>query len=282
MNYNTESSYLKTRKLNSKVIRISVITAVKNGERFIRQTIESVLSQKGEFEVEYIIRDGCSTDKTLDIIKEYGDAITVISKKDGSPQEAINSGMNMATGEIGCWLNSDDIFLPGALQKVVEIFRKHPDIGWCYGRCKIINENNSVIRKPITWYKNVLGYFYSRNLLLCENYINQPATFWKARLWRKVSGNLNTKYKAAWDYELWLKMAQISKAIHIREYLALFRRTEGTISETYFEKQFYEELKIAKTYGNKIHALIHNFLIISRVSVYKILSYVNRKKTYQH
>ncbi|MCP4179179.1 MAG: glycosyltransferase [bacterium] len=205
------------------MIKISVITAVKNGERFIRQTVDSVLSQKGNFQLEYIIRDGCSTDRTLDILKEYGDKLTVISKKDGSPQEAINAGMEMATGNIGCWLNADDIFEPGTLQKVVNTFEKSPKYKWLYGRCRIIDANSNEIRKPITWYKNLIGYFYSKNILLCENFINQPATFWIMDLWKEVSGNLNREYKAAWDYELWLKMAQKSKAVHLREYLASFR-----------------------------------------------------------
>lgn len=255
---------------SAKPSRVSVITAVKNGERFIRQTIESVLSQKGTFELEYIIRDGCSTDGTIDIIKEYGDKIILISKKDGSPQEAINAGMNMATGDIGCWLNADDIFMSDTLQKVVKAFSKHPDRGWVYGRCNIVDQNNKEIRKPITWYKNLIGYFYSKNILLCENYINQPATFWKMNLWGQVCP-LSKKYKAAWDYELWLKMANDSKAIHIRSYLASFRRFEGTISETHFEKQFVEEVEISKKHGNKLHFFVHGLLIKIRTLIYKKL-----------
>ena len=256
---------------STKPVKVSVVTAVKNGERFIRQTIESVLSQRGDFKLEYIIRDGYSADGTLDIIKEYGDKIILVSKKDGSPQEAINAGMNTAIGDIGCWLNADDIFLPNTLQKVVEAFNKYPDRGWLYGRCNIIDGNSKEIRKPITWYKNFLGYFYSKNILLCENYINQPATFWRMNLWGQVFP-LSKKYKAAWDYELWLKMAQASKAIHIRDYLASFRRSQGTISETHFEKQFNEELEISKAYGNKLHYFIHSLLIRLRTFIYKSLS----------
>ena len=259
---------------STKPVKVSVVTAVKNGEKFIRQTVESVLSQQGDFELEYIIRDGCSTDKTLDILKEYGDKIIVISEEDGSPQEAINAGMAMATGGISCWLNADDIFLPGTLQKVVEVFKKCPELGWLYGRCKIIDENDTEIRKLITLYKNILGYFYSRNILFCENYINQPATFWKMNLWRQVCP-LSTKYKAAWDYELWLKMAQVSKAYHVRKYLASFRRFSGTISETHFEMQFNEELKIAKKYGGYVHSLLHTILIKIRILLYRLMSNLN-------
>ena len=255
----------------TKLPRISVVTPVKNGEKFIRQTVESVLSQKGDFELEYIVRDGCSTDKTLKILRGYGNKIIVVSKKDGSPQEAINAGMAMATGDIGCWLNADDIFLPGTLQKIVETFKKHPKQSWLYGKCNIIDENNNEIRKPITIYKSCIGYFFSKNILYCENFINQPATFWKMDLWGQICP-LSTKYKAAWDYELWLKMAQLSPAYHLRNYLASFRRCEGTISETHFEKQFNEELEISRKYGNIINYLIHIVLIKIRLLLYRFMS----------
>jgi len=252
------------------MIKISIVTAVLNGEKYIRDTVESVLNQKGDFELEYIIRDGCSTDDTLKILEEYSDRCTIVSKKDGSPQEAINAGMDMASGEIGAWLNADDLYLPGTLQKVVDTFQTKHKLQWCYGRCRIINENNIEVRKPVTLYKNLLGFIYSRNVLLCENFINQPATFWKMDLWRKVS-ELSGKFKAAWDYELWLEMSKHSRAIAIHEYFAEFRRHSESISENNFEKQFKEELNISKCYGNKIHYLIHKFNFWKIVTIYKLL-----------
>ena len=254
-------------------MKISVITAVKNGEDFIRETVDSVLSQQGDFELEYIIRDGESTDKTLEILKEYENdsRITVISKKDGSPQEAINAGMAMATGEIGCWLNADDVFEPGTLQTVTDAFSKHSKLRWLYGRCRIIDEDGTEIRKPITLYKDLLGYVYSWNVLLCENFINQPATFWKMDLWRELD-SLDPRHKAAWDYELWLKMAQKSRPLHIRKLFTSFRRHTSSISENHFERQFAEELAIARIYGSTIHHLIHQFNIWKIVFIYKTIS----------
>ena len=251
-------------------MKISVITPVLNGEKFIRQTVESILNQTGNFELEYIVRDGHSVDKTLAILAEYGDKITVVSKKDGSPQEAINQGMKMATGDIKCWLNADDVYLPGTLETVVNTFQANPGKDWLYGRCAIIDENNIEIRKPITLYKNLIGYFYSRNMLLCENYINQPATFWRAKLWDEAN-HLNPKYKAAWDYELWMKMALKSQPIPIRETLSQFRSHDGSISENYFAQQFAEEHEISKTYGNILHRIIHKLNQLKIVAIYKIL-----------
>jgi glycosyltransferase involved in cell wall biosynthesis len=254
-------------------MKITVVTAVKNGEKFIRDTVDSVLSQEGNFDLEYIVRDGESTDSTLAILAEYqaDQRLTVISRKDGSPQEAINAGMAMGSGDIGCWLNADDVFEPGTLQTVADIFTRHPKRRWMYGRCRIINNEGIEIRQPITLYKNIIGYFYSFNMLLCENFINQPATFWRMDLWRDIDA-LDPRFKAAWDYELWLKMASLSRPLHLRKLLTSFRRHNESISENHFEKQFAEELAIAKLYGNWVHSLIHKFNVWKIVTVYKLLS----------
>lgn len=255
-------------------MKITVVTPVYNNALFIRDTVESILGQRGDFELEYIVCDGASTDGTLEILREYESAgkLTLISRKDKGPCDAINYGMNLATGDIGCWLNGDDLYLPGTLAKVAAAFEANPDYGWLYGRCRIVDSLGREVRKPITLYKNLLGFFYSRNILLCENFVNQPATFWRMPLWREVGGDLDIRYKAAWDYELWLKMAQKSRALHLRQYLAEFRRHPGSISENFFERQFAEELSIAGEYGNAVHRLIHRFNCWKIVTAYKLLS----------
>ncbi|MBN2641257.1 MAG: glycosyltransferase [Victivallales bacterium] len=252
-------------------MKISVITPVFNGEKFIRETVESVLSQQGDFELEYIICDGASTDGTLKILEQYQDRCRIYSEKDGSPQAAINKGMALASGDIGCWLNADDVFESGTLQKVADTFKRKPHVSWLYGRCRIIDESGNEIRKPVTWYKNLTGYFYSRNVLLCTNYINQPATFWRMELWHKAN-QLNPEYKAAWDYELWINMASLSPAAHVRSFLSRFRRHDGSISENFFERQFSEELAIARNNGNILHSLLHWLNARAITFIYGILS----------
>lgn len=252
------------------MIRISIITPVYNAEKFIRRTMDSIHNQQGDFELEHIVCDGLSTDGTLDILKEYPQA-KVISRKDGGPFNAINYGMNLATGEIAAWLNADDIYQPGTLAKVADYFRKNPQCQWLYGNCPIIDANDREIRKAITLYKEIIGYFYSRNVLLCENFINQPATFWRMDLWRKIGG-LQSVYKAAWDYELWMKMSAEAPAAHLHSDLACFRRHEDSISENFFEKQFTEELQIASEYGNLLHRLIHKFNQWKIITAYKLMS----------
>jgi glycosyltransferase involved in cell wall biosynthesis len=251
--------------------KISVITAVYNGEQYIRETVESILAQKGDFELEYIICDGQSIDRTLEILDEYKDSCKIISRKDESPQDAINYGMDLATGDIACWLNADDLFTPGALDMVVKGFNKYPERHWLYGKGYIMDSKGKQIRKPITFYKNLISFFYSWNILLCENFISQPSTFWRLDLWNEVK-DLDCKYKAAWDYELWLNMAQKSRPIHLRKNLSGFRRHKTSISENNFEKQFNEELAIVRKHCNFIHYMIHAFNRWKITSIYKILS----------
>jgi len=91
-------------------MKISVITPSLNQGAFIERTILSVLSQKGGFELDYIIVDGGSTDNTLDIVRKYQESLTWISEKDQGQSDAINKGFNLATGELLAWLNSDDTY----------------------------------------------------------------------------------------------------------------------------------------------------------------------------
>lgn len=254
-------------------MKISIVTPVLNVVRFVRETIESVLSQEGDFEIEYVIRDGGSTDGTLDILNEYADhpAVRIISEKDESHYDAINKGINACDGDIACWINADDAYEPGALQTAAEAFRRQPDRQWLYAGCDIIDAEGREIRKPITRYKQLLGWRYSYHMLLCENYVNQPATFWTMDLWRKVNG-LSLQYPIAADYHLWLKFANHSKAIACPQKLAHFRRYGESISDTQFEDQFQEELDIVRPFANPMQRLIHRFNCWKIVTVYRLMA----------
>src|SRR5215472_10088507 len=99
---------------------VTVVTPSFNQACFIRATIESVLSQDYP-NLEYIIMDGGSTDGTADIVREYASRVTWISERDRGQSDAINKGFRMARGEIVSWLNSDDIILPAAISKAVNV-----------------------------------------------------------------------------------------------------------------------------------------------------------------
>jgi len=124
-------------------VKISIVTPSFNQARFIRNTIESVVSQKISAKVEYIVIDGGSRDGTIDILNEYNERIKWISGKDEGQSDAVNKGLALSSGEIIGWLNSDDIYYPGTLQKVLDYFNENPDRKWLYGQCKILNINGN-------------------------------------------------------------------------------------------------------------------------------------------
>ena len=102
-------------------LKLSIITPSFNQGVFIKETIDSILSQ-GYAQLEYIVVDGGSTDNTVEILKSYGDKIKWVSEKDNGQADAINKGLKMATGDIVAFINSDDYYLPNALHAVNDFF----------------------------------------------------------------------------------------------------------------------------------------------------------------
>ena len=149
-------------------MKVSVITPSYNQGHLIEQTILSVLNQDHS-NIEMIVVDGKSTDGTLAILEKYSERISWTSEPDSGQSNAINKGINKATGDIVCFLNSDDTLEPGALSKVVNFFTNNPDFRWVYGRCRIVNLDSKVIRRPIIHYKNIVSRKYSYKKLLIEN-----------------------------------------------------------------------------------------------------------------
>lgn len=126
---------------------ITVITVVYNGEKYIEETIQSVINQTYD-NVEYIIIDGGSTDGTLDIIRKYENAIDYwVSEKDRGIYDAMNKGISCATGEWVALINSGDYYALNALKTIVEIVNKNPTCKIIFGACTYIYPNSEVIHK---------------------------------------------------------------------------------------------------------------------------------------
>ena len=121
-------------------MKISVITPSYNQGHYIRQTINSVLNQRGDFEVEHLVVDGQSTDDTLAVLRSYGHAIRWLSEPDDGQADALNKGIALATGDVIGWLNSDDLYHPGCLDAVARVFAAEPRTQWLYGKVRIIDE----------------------------------------------------------------------------------------------------------------------------------------------
>lgn len=201
--------------------KISVITPSLNQARFVGRTIKSVLEQNYP-NLEYIVVDGGSTDGTLEILKTYGRRLTWMSEKDAGQSDGINKGMSMATGDIIAYLNSDDMYEPGALTAVAVRFMADPSIMWLTGRCRIIDEGDRDVRSIITAYKNLLLDHYRYKLLLVANPISQPATFWKKEVVKEI-GFFDPEESLVMDYDYWLRTGKRYQPAILDENLAAFR-----------------------------------------------------------
>jgi len=254
------------------MIKFSIVTPSYNQGKYIRQTIESVLSQKGNFEIEYFVMDGGSTDDTVKIIKKYesiikkneinklNKKITFFwqSKKDKGQSDAINQGLKKATGDILAYINSDDTYTDGAFQKVVNGFKKDSKKKWLTGYCNIINQDNKPIRNVIARYKNFWLRRYSYKNLLILNPISQPATFWKKEILRKY-GLFDKKLDYTMDYEYWLRIGADNNPVTITSPLANFRIHGQSKGETAFRKQFNQDYAVCCQYcKSKILRLAHS------------------------
>jgi glycosyltransferase involved in cell wall biosynthesis len=178
---------------------IAIITPSFNQGKYIRRTIESVLSQ-GVDQLDYLVVDGGSSDETVEVLRSYGDRIRWISEPDNGIADAINKGIDNSTGEIVGWLNSDDIYYPGAFKNVLEFFKVHPEIDVVYGKANHIDASDNILEpyptEPFSWER-----------LVDTCVISQPATFFRRRVVEQY-GALDQGYPHSVDYELWIRWAK--------------------------------------------------------------------------
>jgi len=195
---------------------VSIITPSYNQGKFLEETIQSVLGQDYP-DLEYIIIDGGSTDRSVEIIRKYSSRLGWwVSEPDQGQTDAINKGFTKASGKILAWLNSDDTYLPGAISEAVAYLQAHPEAGMVYGDANLIDEKGQVIGKfPArqTDYRRLRrGYVH----------IPQQASFFRARLWKKV-GPLDPSFYFAMDYDLWVRLAREAPLHHHPRLWANFR-----------------------------------------------------------
>lgn len=182
---------------------VSIVTPSYNQAEFLERTIRSVLGQDYP-NLEYIIIDGGSTDGSVEIIRKYESQLSFwISERDKGQTNAINKGFNRAKGEIFAWLNSDDIYEPGAIRAAVEALISDPSLGFVYGDCNFIDSHDRVIGKFDARQTDL------EKLLRGYVHIPQQAFFFRGELWKKV-GPLDENIYFAMDYDLWLRLARIA------------------------------------------------------------------------
>lgn len=256
---------------NTSLPKISVITPSYNQAQFIERTILSVLDQKYP-NLEYIVVDGKSTDNTMDIVRKYEGRLRWISEPDQGQSDAINKGLRMASGDILCYLNSDDLLKPGSLQTVAQHFQAQPEALWLTGYCTNIDANDAPIQSFARTYKNFLLREYQPWTLITINYISQMSTFWRRSAQEKI-GLFSVDHHLVMDYDYWLRLQKLGRPIIVRQDLSAFRIHQMTKSTNRYIQQFRESAKVAMGATNnpllKVLSWCHHYLVIA---VYKVFS----------
>ncbi|WP_298236999.1 glycosyltransferase family 2 protein [uncultured Algibacter sp.] len=217
--------------LKNEFPKITVVTPNYNQAKFLELTIQSVLNQNYP-NLEYIIIDGGSTDASLEIIKKYESKLAYwISEQDNGMYDAINKGFEISTGEIMCWINSDDVLWEGSLNYIANIFVANTNIRWLQGFPSVIDEKGDLLfqRNPI----NSKYYFYLLKHEKDFSFIQQESTFWTRDLWERAGGHLNVNYALAADFDLWMRFFNFEALYCTKRQLAAFRKRKGQNSGDY-------------------------------------------------
>lgn len=252
--------------------KISIVIPSLNKEKYIKSTLESIVSQDYP-NLEVFIQDGGSSDGTIEIIKRFAKKHTAIirweSKKDKGQTDAINEGMKKVSGEIVSYLNADDVYSKGALKKVGEYFAKHPNTFWIAGKGKTIDGKGRKASEWVTDYKSFLLKLNNYNLLLMVNYLMQPSVFLSMKAFREY-GPFTGK-RNVMEYDLWLKLGRKQMPRIIDSYLSSFRLYKDSISMREFKETLLEDERIMRKYtDNAVLVGLHWLHNLGRVVIANI------------
>jgi glycosyltransferase involved in cell wall biosynthesis len=223
-------------KMTQTYPKISIVTPSYNQAKFLDDAIKSVIDQ-GYPNFEHIIFDNCSTDGTTELLKKYPHLIW-ISERDQGQSDALNKGLRRATGEFVGWLNADDRYLPDCFYSVTKTLQAHPECDILYGDYRWVDKNGDLIklRREIDFDLFIFKYLH-------VTYIPSTATFFRRDIF-KENNFLNTDYKLANDFELFLRLALKGYHFnHLGLFLADYRWHPESKSELNKNRQIKEKEK---------------------------------------
>lgn len=246
---------------------ISIVTPTFNQGNFLERTIESIILQEYPA-LEYIIQDGGSEDRTVEIVERYKNHLKHWeSSQDKGQSHALNLGFSRSTGEIMAYLNSDDLLLPGSLHYIGDYFSKNPDIDVIYGHRILIDEDNQEIGR---W---VLPY-HDSDILSWADYIPQETLFWRRRIWDKAGGAIDESFRFAMDWDLILRFRDAgAKFMRLPRFLGAFRIHPDQKTSTYISNTGLDEM-------NRIRARCHGRNTSFKEVKQRIRSYLYRHLIY--
>ena len=198
-------------------MKLSVVTPSLNQARYLGECLDSVrraAARAAPHEVEHIVVDGGSTDRTTELLPSHRD-IRWVSEKDRGQSHAINKGLAMAGGEVLAYLCADDLYEPGALREVLRVFDGHPDVDVVYGDFSFLEGDSGRKRR-----KSAAS--FRPDNLRNDNPLGQPAVWWRRRVYEKFGG-FDESLHFCMDHEYWLRLGTNVRWHYLPEPLAVSR-----------------------------------------------------------
>lgn len=225
-----------------------------NSGELIERAIRSLIAQDYP-DLQLIVADAGSDDISREIIERYRSYFdTVITEKDRGQADGLNKGFSHANGDIFGWLCADDELMPNTFHHIAEVFRKHPDADVVTGSCERVFEDGSTVvtyAYPDAWER--IG---------IHNVIEQPSTFWRAGLHRKIEP-LDLSYELGFDWDFWARMRNVKAKLVItdrvlsRYFFSDFNKS-GTAGELFAKEAF----RLIKKHGPLCGSLAHIYSFI--------------------
>ena len=198
---------------------LSIVVPTLNQSRFIGQTLDSVIGQ-GWPRTEIIVIDGGSTDGTREVVERFGSAVThFVSEPDRGQADAINKGFRLAKGDLLAWLNSDDFYLPGVIEKIAPLLGDGTEQRLVFGGTRVLQEASG---KTHDW----LAPLFDREALKTKALIYQPSAFWTRALWKKT-GELDIGQHFTLDWDWFLRASMHCDFLRVDDILSTYRFHEG-------------------------------------------------------
>lgn len=205
--------------------KITIVTPSYNQGAYLEECIDSVLGQNYP-NLEYIVMDGGSTDRSPEIIRKYARHLSYWqSRRDGGQYQAVDAGFRMSTGAVMAWINSDDKYHPGALWLVADAFESFPEVEWITGSPTLWDKDGVACgfsSQPPLWSREK----YLRGEIKAP-YIQQESTFWRRSLWTRAGGGLDCGFRLAADLELWARFFRHAPLHTLHAALGGFRSHPG-------------------------------------------------------
>ena len=214
--------------------KISIITPCRNAERYIGETVESVIGQTAlsskRVELEYIICDGNSTDKTVSTIESYGNSsIKIVSEPDSGMYDALSKGLRKATGDIIAYINAGDYYNKHAFDIVLDIFETKK-VSWLTGYRVYYSETSYFIGVDLP-FKYRSRFFASGFYGTVLPFVQQESTFWSSRLNELIDYNDLSRFNYAGDFYLWSQFSKKQDLKIVKAYLGGFKIHKGQLSK---------------------------------------------------